>query len=85
MLWAKRPYIPRPSYTLPESHFNFEEHAKPAEKGSKAIDTIKKVVRVAIIGTPNAGKSTIVNHLINHRVNELFDLKCVHINFKCNE
>ncbi|XP_055538314.1 GTPase Era, mitochondrial [Wyeomyia smithii] len=28
----------------------------------------EKLIKVAIIGIPNAGKSTLINHLINHRV-----------------
>lgn len=31
-------------------------------------DTKEKLIKVAIIGAPNAGKSTFINNLINHRV-----------------
>lgn len=35
----------------------------------------KHVVKVAVLGVPNAGKSTFINNLINHRVNLLFCLQ----------
>ncbi|XP_055597050.1 GTPase Era, mitochondrial-like [Uranotaenia lowii] len=35
-------------------------HTTPASK--------ERLIKVAIIGVPNAGKSTLINHLINHRV-----------------
>lgn len=28
----------------------------------------EKLVKIAVIGTPNAGKSTFINNLLNHRV-----------------
>lgn len=33
--------------------------------------TSEKLIKVAIIGVPNAGKSTLINHLIDHRVSDL--------------
>lgn len=45
------------------------EHV-PAEQQQQRPDstTSEKLIKVAIIGVPNAGKSTLINHLIDHRV-----------------
>jgi GTPase involved in cell partitioning and DNA repair len=34
----------------------------------------EKLVKVAVIGVPNAGKSTFINNLINHRVRPLHSM-----------
>ncbi|XP_053683286.1 GTPase Era, mitochondrial [Sabethes cyaneus] len=39
-----------------------------SDKSSSGQPKAEKLIKVAIIGVPNAGKSTLINHLINHRV-----------------
>lgn len=43
---------------------------KPSKKN-------KKLLKIAVIGTPNAGKSTFINSLLNHRVRRLLPLQIV--------
>lgn len=42
--------------------------AKPNEKQTANKQQNEKLIKVAIVGVPNAGKSTFINNLINHRV-----------------
>ncbi|XP_055625648.1 GTPase Era, mitochondrial [Toxorhynchites rutilus septentrionalis] len=42
-----------------------EKNKVPAVKSQQPDE---KIVKVAIIGVPNAGKSTLINHLVEHRV-----------------
>lgn len=39
-------------------------------KTSEKVEPVQneKLVKIAVIGTPNAGKSTFINNLLNHRV-----------------
>lgn len=41
---------------------------KPFESNVQLDDSTEKVVNVAIIGLPNAGKSTLINNLIDRKV-----------------
>lgn len=41
---------------------------KSLEKEESKPNKNEKLVKVAIIGSPNAGKSTFINKLLNHRV-----------------
>lgn len=69
----------------PSTLFFFVTHARNHIKSFRGIRTKtsekvehkepkpnqnEKLVKVAIIGTPNAGKSTFINSLVNHRVSE---------------
>lgn len=40
---------------------------------SQSQNKNEKMIKVAIIGVPNAGKSTFINNLINHRVSSYFE------------
>lgn len=46
----------------------FLRHMCTNTKINQKLSNAEKRVRVAIIGVPNAGKSTFINNLINHRV-----------------
>lgn len=53
----------------PEIRFFCTEITKKIEpKSPDNLTTNEKLVKVAIIGVPNVGKSTFINHLIDHRV-----------------
>lgn len=41
---------------------------KPSENFEQKPIKNEKLVKIAVIGTPNAGKSTFINNLLNHRV-----------------
>ena len=50
---------------------NVLNSAKATEKlEDKKPVTNEKVVKIAFIGVPNAGKSTLINSLLDHRVSE---------------
>lgn len=55
----------------PEIRFFCTEITKKIEPKSPETSTLttnEKLVKVAIIGVPNVGKSTFINNLIDHRV-----------------
>ncbi|XP_062559737.1 GTPase Era, mitochondrial [Armigeres subalbatus] len=47
---------------------NFSAKISENVSDKKDPQSNEKLIKVAIIGVPNAGKSTLINHLINHRV-----------------
>lgn len=47
--------------------------------GSELYQGIKKLVKVAILGLPNAGKSTLVNKLINRSVCIFIHLRIIYL------
>ncbi|KAL5286832.1 ERAL1 family protein [Megaselia abdita] len=48
--------------------YNSSPKEKPSESFSKSNENSEKSLNVAVIGMPNAGKSTFINNLISHRV-----------------
>lgn len=53
---------------------------QPTNESSKQ----EKLIKVAVVGVPNAGKSTFINNLINHRVSEMHKINVVKCNVKFN-
>ncbi|XP_065083125.1 GTPase Era, mitochondrial [Ochlerotatus camptorhynchus] len=47
---------------------NFSAKTSENVSDKKDPQSNEKLIKVAIIGVPNAGKSTLINHLIDHRV-----------------
>lgn len=43
----------------------------------------RKLIKVAIIGVPNAGKSTLINELVDHRVSLVFNSSDSFITHRC--
>lgn len=56
----------------PQESNDLNEHSHPfmetKEQDPKQTEISKRSVKVAIIGVPNAGKSTFINNLLKHRV-----------------
>lgn len=53
---------------FPEIRYFCTELTKHIDLKTPETSTNEKLVKVAIIGVPNAGKSTFINNLIDHRV-----------------
>lgn len=76
--FCKRPLLCNKAFTsilyknFHEAHDTIKEH-KSVEINSLR-DHEKKLLKVAIIGIPNAGKSTLVNSLIDRRVIYLYQI-----------
>lgn len=61
------------NFTL-KDHENLQENTEKTDKIEQTkVD--QKLIRVAVIGAPNAGKSSFINSLINHRVSVLNQVK----------
>lgn len=52
----------------PETRYFCTELTKQIDPKGSGTSTNEKLVKVAIIGVPNVGKSTFINNLIDHRV-----------------
>uniref|UniRef100_A0A1Q3F6L3 GTPase Era, mitochondrial n=1 Tax=Culex tarsalis TaxID=7177 RepID=A0A1Q3F6L3_CULTA len=63
LLWCRNFSAAKPSEHVPEGRPVSGGGGSPAGQS-----TSEKLIKVAIIGVPNAGKSTLINHLIDHRV-----------------
>lgn len=55
------------NYCSTAPHRNFSNDPEGSE-GINDVITSQKVVKIAVVGVPNAGKSTFINNLISHRV-----------------
>ncbi|KXJ83719.1 hypothetical protein RP20_CCG003353 [Aedes albopictus] len=66
MLIFVRQAVPRPALLWARNFTSAKISENVSDK--KEPQSNEKLIKVAIIGVPNAGKSTLINHLIDHRV-----------------
>lgn len=69
MLIFVRQAVPRPALLWARNFTSAKISENVSDK--KEPQSNEKLIKVAIIGVPNAGKSTLINHLIDHRVSTL--------------
>lgn len=77
---------------LPSTSLTIFRSYSFAKKSSQTIDTthdteasnVKKTIKVAVIGAPNAGKSSFINSVMHQRVSSTTSLK-MHANERKND